>query len=103
MSYREWITALAKRFDFGGIDTELILFNQKDLIPDRDAEADVKTAKTALCNEFANIIPLSNVTEGGYSISWNMEAIKIWYEATCAELGRVPAYKPKIKNKSYVW
>jgi hypothetical protein len=103
MSYKEWIIAVAKRFDFGGIDMELILFNQKNLIPDQNAEADVLIAKTALCNEFANIIPLSNVTEGGYSITWNLEAIKLWYEATCAELGRAPVNKSKIRNKSNVW
>jgi hypothetical protein len=103
MTYREWITATAKRFTIGTADVELILFNQRALIPDENAEADITTAKTALCREFANIIPLMNVSEGGYSVSWNMEAIKFWYNQACAELGLIPVGKPKIKDRSNRW
>jgi hypothetical protein len=103
MTYKEWMTATLARFTIVGNDVELILFNQKNLIPDRNAEADVIVAKTALCREFANIIPLANVSEGGYSISWNWDAVKLWYSQACAELGIIPADKPKITNKSNVW
>jgi len=103
MTYKEWITATAKRFNIGSADVELMLFNQRSLIPDENVEADVFIAKTALCRELASLIPLFNISEGGYSISWNWEAIKFWYNQTCSELGIVPVDKPKIRDKSNRW
>ena len=103
MTYKEWMTRTASRFQIGEADAELILTNQADLIPDPESQVDVRTAKTALCREFATVIPLANVSEGGYSISWNIEALKLWYSTTCAELGLQDVTKPKIRNKSYLW
>lgn len=103
MTYREYITQTAAKFQVEPADIELILCNRADIIPDPDAEVDVRIAKTALCREFATLIPLANIGEGGYSISWNWDAIKFWYNAACAELGIVPANKPKLRNKSNVW
>jgi hypothetical protein len=106
MTYKEWITATAQRLTIGTADVELILFNQKELIPDADTEADLTIAKTALCREFANLIPLANVSEGGYSITWNWDAITVWYKQACSELGLTPidfGNSPKIRNKSNVW
>jgi hypothetical protein len=103
MTYKEWITATARRFTIGTVDIDMFLFNQRELIPDEDAEAEVKTAKYALCREFSSLIPLSDVTEGGYSVSWNWDAIKFWYEQTCTELGLDFSEKPKIRNRSNVW
>jgi hypothetical protein len=103
MTYKEWIAATAARFTIGTADVELILFNQRELIPDENAEADLAIAKTALCREFANLIPMVNISEGGYSITWNWDAIKFWYNKTCADVGLIPVGKPKIRNKSNVW
>jgi hypothetical protein len=107
MTYKEWITATAQRFTIGTADIELILFNQKGLIPDENAEADIMTAKTALCREFASLIPLANISEGGYSITWNWNALKFWYRQTCSEIGLSPVdidgTRPKIRNKSNIW
>lgn len=103
MTYKEWITKTVKRFGVQGEDVELILANQAALIPDPEEVADPKTAKTALVKEFASLIPLANVSEGGYSVTWNWEAIKMWYNTTCGELGITPANKPKVRNRSNVW
>jgi hypothetical protein len=104
MTYREWITATIARFEVGISDIELILVNQKKLIPDPDLDVDVATAKTALCKEFANLIPLTReIREGGYSISWNLDAIELWYNQTCAELGLIPVGKDKITDRSNAW
>lgn len=102
-TYRDWITTTVKRFGVTGADVELILVNQTALIPDPDAEVDSITAKHALVQEFATMIPLANVSEGGYSVSWNWEALKMWYNLTCGELGITPANKPKVRNRSNVW
>ena len=103
MTYKEWITQTAAKFLVEPADVELILCNRADIIPNPEEEVDVRIAKTALCREFATLIPLANIGEGGYSISWNWDAIKFWYNAACAELGIVPADKPKLRNKSNVW
>lgn len=103
MTYKEWMTATVNRFGIGAADVELILCNRADLIPDAEAPVDPAIAKRALCFEFAAVIPLANVNEGGYSVSWNLEAIKFWYHQTCAELGITPQGKPKVRNRSNVW
>lgn len=103
MTYKQWITKTGARFQLSADDVDLILTNRTDLIPNPDAVVDVKTAKTALCKEFASLIPLANVSEGGYSITWNWDALKLWYSQTCAELGLQDITKPQIRNKSFVW
>ena len=103
MTYKEWITRTTAKFLVEPGDVELILCNHADIIPTPDGEVDVKIAKTALCMEFGTLIPLANIGEGGYSISWNWEAIKFWYNSVCSELGIVPAGQPKIRNRSNLW
>lgn len=103
MTYKEWFTATGRRFGIEAGDVELILANQAELIPDADADVEPKTAKTALVKEFASMIPLANVSEGGYSVSWNWDAIKFWYNTTCSELGITPTTTPKVRNRSNLW
>ena len=103
MTYKEWITATTARFQVLPADVDLILTNQGGLIPEPDVEVDARIAKTALCREFASLIPLCDISEGGYSISWKWDAIKLWYNLTCAELGIVPVDKPKIRDRSNLW
>jgi hypothetical protein len=103
MTYREWITRTTAKFLVEPADVELILCNRADIIPNPDTKVDVRIAKTALCQEFAALIPLANIGEGGYSISWNWDAIKFWYNAACLELGITPAGKPQIRSRSNAW
>ena len=103
MTYKEWFTRTTTRFGIEAADVELILTNQQSAIPDANAEVDVTTAKKALCKEFGSLIPLANVSEGGYSVSWNWEAIKFWYKQTCGELGITPLTTPKVRNRSNRW
>lgn len=103
MTYKEWFSRTVSRFGVEGGDVDLMLANQQDAIPDPDAEVDTTTAKRALCKEFGSIIPLANVSEGGYSVSWNWEAIKFWYNQTCSELGITPMTMPKVRNRSNRW
>ena len=103
MTYREWITQTVAKFQIGPDDVELILTNQSGLISDPEAEVNVSTAKRALCLEFGTLIPLANISEGGYSISWNWDALKLWYNLACAEVGLVPVGKPTIKDRSNRW
>lgn len=103
MTYKEWFTRTTARFDIEAADVELLLTNQQGAIPNQDEAVDVATAKRALCAEFGTIIPLANISEGGYSVSWNWEAIKFWYNQTCGELGITPVTTPKVRNRSNRW
>lgn len=103
MTYEEYITKTVAKFQIGADEVDLILANQAELIPNKAAPVDVKTAKLALCKEFATILPLANISEGGYSITWNYDAIKLWYSMTCKELGIKDVTKPKVTNKSNLW
>ena len=103
MTYKEWFSRTVSRFGVEGGDVDLMLANQQGAIPEPDAEVDIKTAKRALCKEFGSIIPLANVSEGGYSVSWNWEAIEFWYNQTCSEFGITPMTTPKVRNRSNRW
>lgn len=103
MTYKDWTTRTVAKFELTKEDVELMLFNQKALIPNPDAEAVVSIAKKALCYEFATLIPLSNISEGGYSVSWNFDAVKLWYNATCREVGLQPIGTPKVKSRGGIW
>ena len=48
---------------------------------------------------------MQNVSEGGYSISWNVDAVKLYYNALCTELklDNVLFSRPKIRNRSNIW
>jgi len=94
------MSAMCAKFGMSSSDIDLIIVNQNI---DADADVEVKKAKAALCKEFALLLPLANVTEGGYSITWNMDAIKIWYRQTSAELGMSDATAPRVRNRSGVW
>lgn len=101
MTYRDWFKATCEDFNISDGKLEVIMVNQ-GLNPDE--EVDVFKAKKALCLEFATIIPMySSVSEGGFSKSYNMEAIKIWYSRMCKSVGVRDVTKPSLKNKSNIW
>lgn len=103
MTYLEWMTRTVARFNVTELDAALILTNQAALVPDMEATVDVTIAKTALCKEFASILPAANITEGGYSVSWNVSAMKEYYRALCRELGLEDKTMPQIRNASNLW
>ena len=74
---------------------------------DGDAAADVRSCDVATYRRMSVVLKgfMRNVSEGGYSISWNVEAVKLYYGALCSELGldNVLFARPKIRNKSNLW
>jgi hypothetical protein len=72
-----------------------------------DEDADAGSCDNAVYNRMSVVLKgmTQNVTEGGYSVSWNMDAVKLFYNALCNELGKpnVLFSRPKIRNKSNIW
>ncbi|MDR1652492.1 MAG: hypothetical protein LBS01_02350 [Prevotellaceae bacterium] len=104
-TYKKWITVTTRHFNILEEEIDLILINQG---LNADDEYNVAVAKTALVKEFAALIPLADIGEGGYSTSWKWEAIKFWYKATCADLGLdstlINEREPNvITGKSDIW
>lgn len=98
---RQYLEATLSRFNISEADVDLIISEN----PELEGELDVKQSKLAIYKSMSVIIPIANVSEGGYSVTWNMDALKMWYSALCKELGKenVLDGQPKIRNKSYLW
>lgn len=99
---KEYLTKTLSRFNITEDDVELIL---ADTGLEGDDPLDVRACKLAMYRSMSSILPAANISEGGYSISWNMEALRMWYRALCKELGveDVLTPKPKVRNKSNLW
>jgi hypothetical protein len=104
MTNREYITQVLDGLGVSEGDIEIILLKGKI---DGDATADDKSCDLAIYHRMSVVIKSAtqNISEGGYSVSWNMEAVKLFYIALCEELGveNVLVGKPKLRNKSNVW
>lgn len=84
MTNKEYISVNLSRFNVSDSEVDLIIVNQN---LDPNAEVDVNIAKKAMFTEIPVFIPLADLKEGGLSITWNIEAIKIWYSALAKQLG----------------
>lgn len=85
-------------------DIDIILLKSE---LDADAVVDVRSCDMATYNRMSVLFKgvLQNVSEGGYSISWNMDAVKLYYNALCSELGEenVLLARPKVRSRSHLW
>ena len=96
----EYILAVLSRFDVTQTDIDVMLL-EAGLTG--SASVDVTACKTAIYKGFTIMLPLANVSEGGYSNSWNMEAIKWYYNQLCKELGESNVLQPEIRNNTNIW
>src|SRR5574344_341203 len=97
MNYKEWFERLCAKFGIAAEDAEFFLVSNPDMIPDPEAEVDSKIAMRVLYDEFEILMPLaSSVSEGGYTVNWNWEAIKAWRSAVAKKLGLADPSKPKV-------
>lgn len=97
---REYLTAQLSRFNVSESDIDIIMVDNPTLL---DSSLDPKACKLAIYNAMSAILPVADVSEGGYSVTWNIEGLKLWYNSLCAELGKTNALKPKIRNRSNCW
>ena len=104
MTYKEYLTKSLSSFEITDDDIDIILFKAN---LNKDDEADVRKADNAIYNRLTIVLKnmTQNISEGGYSISWNMDAVKLYYAQLCSELGKpnLLEKRPKVRNKSNVW
>jgi hypothetical protein len=104
MTNKEYLTKLLNGLNVVEDDVDIILLKSG---LDANAIADIPNADKAVYDRMSFILKgmTQNISEGGYSISWNMEAVKLFYNSLCDELGleNVLVGRPKIRNRSNVW
>lgn len=101
---KEYLTKSLNGMNLSDDDIEIIML--KGGI-DAEAPASVEQCDTAVYNRFSVVLKgaMQNVSEGGMSISWNIDAMKMYYNALCNEYGKenLLATRPKIRNRSNMW
>lgn len=104
MTNKEYLTKSLNGLNVSEDDIDIILL--KGGLASNDT-ADARGCDISVYNRMSVILKgmLQNVSEGGYSISWNMEAVKLYYAALCNELGKenVLVARPKVRNRSNIW
>lgn len=97
---REYLTAALNRFGMTENDIDVIIVENPIL---EGVTLDVKACKLAMYNSLSSILPVANVSEGGFSVTWNIDGLKIWYKSLCNELGLVNVMRPTVRNRSNMW
>jgi hypothetical protein len=104
MTNKEYLVKFLDGLNVSEEDIDIILL-KSGLEP--DAEVDIKAVEKAVYNRMSVILKAitQNISEGGYSVSWNMEAVKLFYNSLCIELGveNVLFNNPKLRNRSNIW
>lgn len=104
MTNKQYLTKALSGLNISEDDIDIVLLKAS---LDGEAEADVRACDVATYQRMSVILKgvMLNVSEGGYSISWNVEAVKLYYNALCNELGleNVLFTRPKIRNRSNLW
>lgn len=98
---KDYLLKSLAKFNISEDDVDVMLADSSDIDP--EGTLDVSACKNAIYKSMSSILPLSNVGEGGYSVSWNIDALKLWYNALCKELKKPNALKPAIRDKSNYW
>lgn len=104
MTNRQYLTKALSGLNIEDDVIDIILMKGK---LEENAEADVRACDLSTYQRMSVILKgaMQNISEGGYSISWNMEAVKLYYNSLCNELGleNVLFARPKVRNKSNLW
>ncbi len=104
MTNKEYLRKSLAGLNISDDDLEVILLKAE---LKADAEVAVRDCDLATYKRMSVILKgmMQNVSEGGYSISWNIEAVKVYYNALCNELLLENALfaRPRVRNRSNIW
>lgn len=95
---REYLAATLNRFGLTSDDVELLMAEY----PELEGALNVKACKLAMYNSFSTILT-GNISEGGYSLSWDTEKLKMFYQSLCRELNKPSRIGGTIRNGSNRW
>lgn len=105
MTNKEYLSKSLNGLNVSSDDIDVIM--AKAGLDGNAVMTDTKACDNAVYQRFSVVLKgmTQNVSEGGYSISWNIEAVKMFYNALCNELGKenVLVGKPKVRNASNWW
>lgn len=104
MTNKQYLAKTLSGLNISEDDIDIVLLKAS---LDGEAEVDVRACDVATYQRMSVILKgvMQNVSEGGYSISWNIDAVKLFYNALCNELGleNVLFARPKVRNRSNLW
>jgi hypothetical protein len=102
MTYKAYIEAVLAKFNISTVEVEVIMLDNgiSEML-----EVDIAIAKKAIHQSLSVWLPVqSSVSEGGVSVSWNLDAIKHYYANLCNELGVENKFSESIvRDKSNLW
>ena len=101
---KDYLVTATRALNLSEDDIDLIILKSGI---DADAVRNVRDCDMAIYKRFSVVLgrSMQNVTEGGYSVSWNMDAVKMFYRSLCEELGveNVLVGRSKVGNRSIYW
>ncbi len=104
MTSKQYITKSLNGLNVTEDDIDIILLKSGI---EAESDADIEACDMAVHRRFTVVLKgmTQNVSEGGYSVSWNMEAVKMYYNALCCEYGldNVLNARPAIRDRSNMW
>ena len=103
MTNKEYLTTYLEGLGISEGEIEIIILDE-GIDPNMNAEP--RRLKTAIYNRIAIVLKsvTGNKTEGGYTVRWNMEAVKLFYSSLCVELGKQNQMNgPVIENPTAYW
>lgn len=101
MTTRQYLQVALSKFEVGDSLVDLIVV-ENSLVPDSDVCVD--DVKRAIHRSLGTWLPVqASVSEGGVSMTWNLEAIKLYYSSLCRELGLEDNTQPTIRDYSNIW
>lgn len=96
MTNQEYLNAILGNFEVTD-EQILIMLIEQDIDPNGpiSGKADMEPLKKAMYYQLPLMLAgIQNVSEGGYSIKWNLDGIKMWYSALAKELGLEDVFNP---------
>lgn len=96
MTNQEYLTTILGTFGVTEQQIVIILL-ENDIDPNGtvSGSADMKALKMGVYRQLPLMLAgMQDVSEGGYSIKWNLDGIKLWYSALANELGQPDLLSP---------
>jgi hypothetical protein len=101
MTTRQYLQIALSKFEVGDSLIDLVVV-ENSLDPDSDVSVD--EVKRAIHRSLGTWLPVqTSISEGGVSMTWNLDALKLYYSALSRELGLEDITKPTIRDMSNIW